>query len=108
LQRILTGSVVGEVKLDMVAAVEAFAVLDAGVVQLVVAGVLVGSELRSEVEILDNGTEGQAGEPLALGVGAGKNGSRGSGCESEDDGGELHLDGDGIKGWLVDGRMSWK
>lgn len=108
MQRILTGSVVGEVKLEMVAAVEALAVRDAGVVQLVVAGVLIRSELGGEVEILDNGTEGQAGKPLALGVGAGKNGSRGSGCESEDDGGELHLDGGGIKGWLVDGGMCWK
>jgi hypothetical protein len=104
----LTSSVVGVVELDVVATLggrEGLGVgsVNAGVPELgvlVESGVLVRGELGGEVEGLNDGAESQGCEPGALSVVAGKDSGGGGGCESEDDGGELHLDGGaGWVGW---------
>jgi hypothetical protein len=98
----LTGPVVGEVELHVIATVrggkrDVVGRVDAGVPQLVVTGEVIRSEGCGKVETGGGGTVGQLSVPLALAGLAGKDSGRGSGCESEDDGGELHLDGDGLR-----------
>ena len=103
-----TLSVVCEVECQLVAAVEVRVLsLDAGVPQLaIVAGVLVVCELGVEVDLANVGSEGDLDVPLALVVAGEDGGGGGAGYESEEGGGELHLDGDGVgSGWLVDGSI---
>jgi hypothetical protein len=93
----LTLSIVSEVELAVVAAVEnrvLAGVLDASVPQTI--GVGRGGERGSQVQVVLGHVFGELNVPAALGLGAGEHGGRGAGCESEDDGGELHDDG-----WLV-------
>jgi hypothetical protein len=89
-------SIVGEVESGAVATMLHWELsigsLDAGTPQF---GVGVGPVLCGEVELIHVRAESDLDAPLAQG-GAGKDSSGGAGCESEDNGGELHLDGDGV------------
>jgi len=98
----LTLSVIGEVKGSAIAVVEEGVLgLDAGVPQLVVAGVLVVCELSVEVDLALGRTGGDMDAPLALVVAGEDGGGGGAGAESEEGGGELHFDGcgGGGSGW---------
>jgi hypothetical protein len=89
----LTLSVVGEVELRAVAAVERRVrrgVFNARVCQPI--GIGVREEVCDQVDGVV-GLDGNLGGPGAYGIGAGKHGGGSAGCESENDGGELHDDG---------------
>jgi hypothetical protein len=100
----LTGSIEGEVEPPVIAAVrgrkrDIVRRFDAGVSQPVVSGVLIRSKGCGEVETGRGGTVGQLSVPLARAGLAGKDGCRSGSGESEDNSGELHLDGnsDGVE-----------